>query len=117
MLIFWYCRFYRICQQSKQLAKEKQILTDTVQDAVTKKLADRSKEIFDWQKDLEKVIEQLTIENKKLLLEKKRLENALNEVQMSLIVANESLDLRDQRISSDLVHDKVQDELQRVSNT
>lgn len=82
---------------------------------MTKKVAERAKEIFDWQKDLEKVIEELTVETKKLQLEKKRLENAVNETQMSLIVAQESLDLRDQRISSDLVHDRVQDELHRVS--
>ncbi|XP_035216430.1 tektin-1-like, partial [Stegodyphus dumicola] len=105
--------WFRICQQSKQLAKEKQILTDTVQDAVTKKIADRAKETYDCQKDLEKTIEELTTEIKKLLLEKKRLENAINEVQLSLIVAQESLDLRDQRISSDLVHDRLQEELHR----
>lgn len=106
---------FRICQQSKQLAKEKQILTDTVQEEVTKKIADRAKEIFDWQKDLEKVIEELTVENKKLLLEKKRLENSMNEAQLCLITGQESLDVRDQRISSDIVHDKVQGELHRVS--
>lgn len=106
---------FRICQQSKQLAKEKQILTDTVQEEVTKKISDRAKEIFDWQKDLEKVIEELTVENKKLLLEKKRLENSMNEAQLCLITAQESLDVRDRRISSDIVHDKVQGELHRVS--
>ncbi|XP_042908369.1 tektin-4 [Parasteatoda tepidariorum] len=105
--------WFRINQQSKQLAKEKKILTDTLQDAVTKKIADRAKDIFDCQKDLEKTIEDLTVEIKKLHMEKKRLENSLNESQLSLIVAQESLDLRDQRISSDLVHDKVQDELHR----
>lgn len=86
-----------------------------MQEEVTKKIADRAKEIFDWQKDLEKVIEELTVENKKLLLEKKRLENSMNEAQLCLITAQESLDVRDQRISSDIVHDKVQGELHRVS--
>ncbi|CAL1272161.1 unnamed protein product [Larinioides sclopetarius] len=105
--------WFRVCQQSKQLAKEKRHLTDTVQDDVTKKIAARAKQVFDCQKDLEKTIEQLTAETRKCDLEKKRLENALNEVQMSLIVAQESLDLRDQRISSDLVHDRLQDELHR----
>lgn len=105
--------WFRINQESKQLAKEKQILTDSLQDAVTRKIADRAKDIFDSQKDLEKAIEEMTVEIKKLNMEKKRLENALNETQLCLIVAQESLDLRDQRISSDLVHDKVQDELHR----
>ncbi|GBM59953.1 Tektin-4 [Araneus ventricosus] len=105
--------WFRVCQQSKQLAKEKRHLTDTVQNDVTKKIAERAKQVFDCQKDLEKTIEQLTAETRKCDLEKKRLENALNEVQMSLIVAQESLDLRDQRISSDLVHDRLQDELHR----
>lgn len=105
--------WFRVCQQSKQLAREKQILTHTTQEAVTEKLADRAKEVFDWKKELAKTIEDLTLEIKKLLLQKKRLENALNESQMSLIVAQEGLDLRDQRISSDLVHDRVQEELHR----
>ena len=56
----------------------------------------------------------MTVEDKKLLLEKKRLENSMNEAQLCLITAQESLDVRDQRISSDIVHDKVQDELHRV---
>lgn len=64
---------------------------------------------------MEKRIEELTVENKKLLLEKKRLENSMHEAQMCVITSQECLDVRDQRISSDLVHDKVQDELHRVS--
>ncbi|GIY63365.1 tektin-4 [Caerostris darwini] len=105
--------WFRVWQQSKQLAKEKKLLTETVQDDSTKKIAERAKQIFDCQKDLEKALEQLTTETRKLELEKKRLQNSLNEVQMSLVVAQESLDLRDQRISSDLVHDRLQDELHR----
>ncbi|GIY37086.1 tektin [Caerostris extrusa] len=58
----------RVCQQSKQLAKEKKLLTETVQDDSTKKIAERAKQVFDCQKDLEKALEQLTTETRKLEL-------------------------------------------------
>ncbi|KAG8184288.1 hypothetical protein JTE90_008974 [Oedothorax gibbosus] len=106
--------WFRINQQSKQLAKEKRMLTDSTQDEVTRSIADRAKQVFDCQKDLERSIEDLAAETRKLQVEKKRLENTLNEAQLSLIVAQESLDLRDQRIASDRVQDRLQSELNRL---
>lgn len=100
--------WFRILQQSKQLCKEKASLTQGTQDAVTERLSEKARETFDWKKELEKTIEELAREIQKLILQRKRLANSLDMVQLCLIIATECLDLRQQRLSSDIVEDNVQ---------
>ncbi|XP_022238067.1 tektin-1-like [Limulus polyphemus] len=100
--------FQRIKEEAKSISQEKAVLTQVIQDDVTKKLGSRAKDIFIWKKELEKTIEKITTETHKLISQKKRLENALAVSDTPLMLASECLDLRKQRLATDLVEDNVQ---------
>ncbi|XP_076333215.1 tektin-4-like [Tachypleus tridentatus] len=100
--------FQRIKEEAKSVSQEKAVLTQINQNEVTKELGSRAKDIFIWKKELEKTIEKITSETHKLIGQKKRLENALAVSDTPLMLGTECLDLRKQRLATDLVEDNVQ---------
>ena len=100
---------------SKETMKETEATTNKTQEASTKKLAERLKDINFWQFELEREINDVIAETELLLAQKKRLENGLRATEIPLHIATDNLNCRQRRQGIDLVQDDVELNLLKVS--
>ncbi|KAA0192847.1 Tektin-4 [Fasciolopsis buskii] len=100
-----------ISQQSKNLIKTTDAITDRSQEESTKQLKGRVHDILFWKTELEKEIHDMITENDLLLKEKRRLENALLESEIPFLICTENLNTRGQRGGIDHVVDEVDREI------
>ncbi|KAK7113326.1 tektin-4-like [Littorina saxatilis] len=98
----------RIRHESKRTRNETEELEHSTQAQVTKKLAERCKDIDFWKSELEREIRDVIDETDLLLAQKKRLENALRATEVPLHIATDNLNCRQRRQGLDLVQDDVE---------
>lgn len=106
--------------QSECLVAESQRLVDEIdkttrksQSDVNKKLEQRLEEVRFWKKELDDKLEQLGNETDDLLNYKIRLEKSLESFKEPLFITERCLAYREKRVGIDLVHDEVEQELQK----
>lgn len=104
----------RLRAEAERLRKETHASTIKTQQSTGHKFSQRIKDIDFWKQELETKIGENTKETKTLLLEKKKLEDALTDTHFPLKVANECLQFRLQREKIELVHDAVEVQLIKV---
>ncbi|XP_041063084.1 tektin-4 [Carcharodon carcharias] len=97
--------------ESKTLMSERERLTQDTQATSTKKIGERLQDIFFWKSELKREIEDLLAETELLLQQKRRLEIALDAVEIAMFVSTDNLQNRERRQGPDLVKDRVEDEL------
>ena len=105
----------RVRHESKRTRNETEATTNNTQADVTKKLAERCKDIDFWKAELEREIRDVIDETDLLLAQKKRLENALRATEVPLHIATDNLNCRQRRQGLDLVQDDVEISLLKVS--
>ncbi|XP_076818572.1 tektin-1-like [Clavelina lepadiformis] len=105
------CRSERLIDESSRLIEEVEKTTRRSQRDVNKKIAQRIEDINFWKSELQLKLTELTTENDTLLNYKARLEKALAACEEPLSISQQCLLNREQRVSIDLVHDKVEKEL------
>lgn len=98
----------RVCHESKRTRNETEATTNNTQADVTKKLAERCKDIDFWKAELEREIRDVIDETDLMLAQKKRLENALRATEVPLHIATDNLNCRQRRQGLDLVQDAVE---------
>lgn len=98
----------RVRHESKRTQNETEATTNSTQADVTKKLAERAKDIEFWKSELEREIRDVIDETDLLLAQKKRLENALRGTEVPLHIATDNLNCRQRRQGVDLVQDDVE---------
>jgi len=98
----------RIRHESKRTRNETADTTRKTEDDVTKKLAERCKDIDFWKSELDREIRDVIDETDLLLAQKKRLENALRATEIPLHIATDNLNCRQRRQGLDLVQDDVE---------
>ncbi|PVD34836.1 hypothetical protein C0Q70_06115 [Pomacea canaliculata] len=98
----------RVRHESKRTRNETEATTNNTQADVTKKLAERCKDIQFWKNELEREIRDVIDETALLLDLKKRLENALRTTEIPLHIATDNLNCRQRRQGLDLVQDDVE---------
>jgi len=98
----------RIRHESKRTRNETADTTKKTEDDVTKKLAERCKDIDFWKSELDREIRDVIDETDLLLGQKKRLENALRATEIPLHIATDNLNCRQRRQGLDLVQDDVE---------
>lgn len=104
----------RVRHESKRTRNETEATTNNTQADVTKKLAERCKDIQFWKNELEREIRDVIDETALLLDLKKRLENALRTTEIPLHIATDNLNCRQRRQGLDLVQDDVEISLLKV---
>lgn len=107
----------RLKHESKQLSNETEALTQRTQADATKKLAERMNDINFWKVELDREIKEMIEETDLLCAQKKRLENALDATEVPLNIAQDNLDCRSRRQEVDLVGDRVELALNKVSES
>lgn len=105
----------RVRHESKRTRNETEATTNNTQADVTKKLAERCKDIDFWKSELAREIRDVIDETDLLLAQKKRLENALRATEIPLHIATDNLNCRQRRQGQDLVQDDVEISLLKVS--
>ena len=106
----------RLRAEADRLRKETNASTLRTQESTGYKFSQRIRDIDFWKQELESKIKENTKETEALLLDKKRLENALTQTNFPLKVTNRCLQFRLQREKIDLVHDAVEVQLVKVSS-
>jgi len=109
--------------QAERLRAETERMCKAVDDQTTKtrndvenKFAGRVRDITFWKQELERKIEENTVETNLLIDAKACLEEALRSTDFPLQVANTCLSYRTGRMGIDLVHDDVEIQLRKVRN-
>lgn len=98
----------RVRHESKRTRNETEATTNDTQADVTKKLAERCKDIDFWKAELAREIRDVIDETDLQLAQKKRLENALRATEIPLHIATDNLNCRQRRQGLDLVQDDVE---------
>ncbi|KAM5273055.1 tektin-1 [Ctenodactylus gundi] len=106
-------RSERLVAESQRLVDEIDKSTRKSQSDVNKKLEQRLEEVKFWKKELDDKLEQLVKETEDLLICKTRLEKALESFKEPLHITEMCLAYREKRMGIDLVHDVVEQELQK----
>ncbi|KAM4842993.1 tektin-1 [Thomomys bottae] len=107
------CRSERLVAESKRVVEEISKNTKRSQSDSSKKLEQRIQELKFWRQELDDKLQQLVYETDDLLTYKTRLEKALKSFQEPLRITEMCLAYREKRIGTDLVHDEVEQELQK----
>ncbi|XP_023226244.1 tektin-4-like isoform X3 [Centruroides sculpturatus] len=84
------------------------MLTQSSQETVTGLIQERAREIFRWKREFQRTIDDLISVTKIVHNHKKQIENAINAIDLSLMINSECLALRRQRVGLDLADDSVQ---------
>ncbi|XP_075847876.1 tektin-1 isoform X1 [Microtus pennsylvanicus] len=106
-------RSERLVAESQRLVDEIEKTTRKSQSDVNKKLEQRLEEVKFWKKELDDKLEQLVHQTDDLLIYKVRLEKALESFKEPLHITERCLAYRETRVGIDLVHDVVEQELQK----
>lgn len=104
----------RLRDESFRLAHETEVRTTQTQMDVNKKLEQRITDIGFWKSELDQKQEETEDEISTLLQFKARVEKALADTELPLMIAQQCLVNRERRIKVDLVHDNVEMQLQKV---
>jgi len=94
--------------EGNRTIKETDAQTVNTQNDVTKKLAERSKDINFWKIELEREISDMISETDMLVDQRKRLELALRATEIPLHISTDNLNCRARRQGIDLVQDPVE---------
>ncbi|XP_035416964.1 tektin-1 [Cygnus atratus] len=103
----------RMIAESQRLVDEIEKTTQKTQSDVNKKIEQRLEEIKFWRQELDNKLEQIVNETEVLLTFKIRLEKALESCKEPLVIAQKCLLNRQRRVGIDLVHDEVEQELDK----
>nr|XP_045014739.1 tektin-1 isoform X2 [Jaculus jaculus] len=106
-------RSERLVAESQRLVDEIDKTTKKSQSDVNKKLEQRLEEVKFWKKELDDKLQQLVYETDDLLTHKIRVEKALESFKEPLHITERCLAYREKRVGIDLVHDEVEQELQK----
>lgn len=104
----------RLRDESFRLAHETEVRTRQTQLDVNKKLDQRITDINFWKAELDQKQEETEDEISTMLQFKARLEKALGDTELPLMIAQQCLANRERRMKVDLVHDNVEMQLQKV---
>lgn len=104
----------RLRDESFRLAHETEVRTTQTQMDVNKKLEQRITDIGFWKSELDQKQEETDDEISTLLQFKARVEKALADTELPLMIAQQCLVNRERRMKVDLVHDNVEMQLQKV---
>lgn len=104
----------RLRDESFRLAHETEVRTRQTQLDVNKKLDQRITDINFWKAELDQKQEETEDEISTMLQFKARLEKALADTELPLMIAQQCLANRERRMKVDLVHDNVEMQLQKV---
>ncbi|CAH3110534.1 unnamed protein product [Pocillopora meandrina] len=103
----------RLRDESFRLAHETEVRTTQTQMDVNKKLEQRITDIGFWKSELDQKQEETEDEISTLLQFKARVEKALADTELPLMIAQQCLVNRERRMKVDLVHDNVEMQLQK----
>lgn len=106
----------RLRDESERLRYEIEVTTKRTQMDVNKKLEQRITDINFWKSELDQKQEDTQNEITALLKFKARLEKALEDTDLPLMIAQQCLANREKRVKIDLVHDNVEIQLLKVSD-
>lgn len=106
----------RLRAEAERLRKETHATTIKTQESTGHKFSQRIRDIDFWKQELHTKINENTKETESLVLDKKKLEDALTNTYFPLEVANQCLQFRMQREKIDLVHDAVEVQLIKVNH-
>lgn len=109
-------RSERLVAESQRLVEEIEKTTKKSQSDVNKKLEQRLEEVRFWKKELDDKLEQLVNQTDDLLTYKTRLERSLESYKEPLHITEKCLEYREKRVGIDLVHDVVEQELQKEAD-
>ncbi|XP_021032986.1 tektin-1 [Mus caroli] len=109
-------RSERLVAESQRLVEEIEKTTRKSQSDVNKKLEQRLEEVRFWKKELDDKLEQLVNQTDDLLTYKIRLERSLESYKEPLHITEKCLEYREKRVGIDLVHDVVEQELQKEAD-
>lgn len=109
-------RSERLVAESQRLVEEIEKTTRKSQSDVNKKLEQRLEEVKFWKKELDDKLEHLVNETEDLLTYKIRLERSLESYKEPLHITEKCLAYREKRVGIDLVHDVVDQELQKEAD-
>ncbi|XP_029402253.1 tektin-1 [Mus pahari] len=109
-------RSERLVAESQRLVEEIEKTTRKSQSDVNKKLEQRLEEVRFWKKELDDKLEQLVNQTDDLLTYKIRLERSLESYKEPLHITEKCLAYREKRVGIDLVHDVVEQELQKEAD-
>ena len=104
----------RLRDESLRLAHETEVRTRQTQLDVNKKLDQRITDINFWKSELDQKQEETEDEISTMLRFKARVEKALADTELPLMIAQQCLANREKRMKVDLVHDNVEMQLQKV---
>lgn len=104
----------RLRDESFRLAHETEVRTRQTQLDVNKKLEQRITDINFWKSELDQKQEETEDEISTMLRFKARLERALADTELPLMIAQQCLANRERRMKVDLVHDNVEMQLLKV---
>ena len=104
----------RLRDESFRLAHETEVRTRQTQLDVNKKLDQRITDINFWKSELDQKQEDTVNEITMMLQFKARLERALADTELPLMIAQQCLANREKRMKVDLVHDNVEMQLLKV---
>ncbi|XP_069726105.1 tektin-4 [Phaenicophaeus curvirostris] len=97
--------------EAKELAELTTAAAQRAQQHVTAALGQRLQDIHLWKVKLQKEIEELDAETSLLATQKRRLERALDAIEIPYVIATDNLRCRERRQHPDLVSDEVEREL------
>lgn len=103
----------RLRDESLRLAHETEVRTRQTQLDVNKKLDQRITDINFWKSELDQKQEETEDEISTMLRFKARVEKALADTELPLMIAQQCLANREKRMKVDLVHDNVEMQLQK----
>nr|AAD13183.1 tektin [Mus musculus] len=106
----------RLVAESQSVVEEIEKTTRKSQSDVNKKLEQRLEEVRFWKKELDDKLEQLVNQTDDLLTYKTRLERSLESYKEPLHITEKCLEYREKRVGIDLVHDVVEQELQKEAD-
>ena len=106
----------RLRDESERLRHEIAVTTKRTQMDVNKKLDQRITDINFWKSELDQKQNDAENEIAALLQFKARLEKALDDTELPLLIAQQCLANREKRVKIDLVHDNVEIQLLKVSS-
>ena len=91
------------------------MLDQRVQEETVKRLGERLKDLHFWKYEVEREINDMTIETDDLLAMKRRLERALLAEDLALLIVTDNLNCRQTREGIDLCQDEVELNILKVS--
>ena len=100
--------------ESHQLAAETQALTQPTQQDSTCRVGERLQDTHSWKSELQREVEALAAETDLLLAQKKRLERALDAMEVPFSIATDNMQCSQRHQHANLVRDHVETELLKV---